>query len=65
VFALLVGLRGPQPLNNRFRLNTNTKVLAAVAFSIIIVGIAPIPFQTSLNSFTASASQYNFVAYFN
>lgn len=63
VFALLVGLRGPQPLNNRFRLNTNTKVLAAVAFSIIIVGIAPIPFQTSLNSFTASASQYNFVAY--
>ncbi len=63
VFALLVGLRGPQPLNNRFRLNVNTKVLAAVAFSIIIIGIVPIPFQTSINSFTATASQYNFVAY--
>ena len=63
VFALLVGLRGPQPLNNHFRLRSNAKVLAAVALVVIVVGIAPFPFQTSLNSFTVSASQLNFVTY--
>ncbi|EQB71251.1 MAG: membrane-associated Zn-dependent protease 1 [Thermoplasmatales archaeon A-plasma] len=63
VFALLVGLRGPQPLNNHFRLRSNAKVLAAVALVVIVVGIAPFPFQTSLNSFTISASQLNFVTY--
>ena len=63
VFALLVGSRGPQPLNNHFRLRSNAKVLAAVALVVIVVGIAPFPFQTSLNSFTVSASQLNFVAY--
>ncbi len=63
VFALLVGLRGPQPLNDRFRISVNTRILAAVALSIMIIGIVPVPFQTSLNSFTATASQYNFVEY--
>lgn len=63
VFALLVGVRGPQPLNNRFRLHLNSKVLSAIAFIIVIIGIAPFPFQTSINSFNVSLSQYNFVTY--
>lgn len=63
VFALLVGLRGPQPLNNITKLRLNTKVIAAVSFMIIIIGIAPFPFHTGLNTFTASASQEYFVAY--
>ena len=63
VFALLVGLRGPQALNNRFNLRPNAKVLSAIALVIIVVGIAPLPFHTSLNSFNISVSQQSFVVY--
>lgn len=63
VFALLVGLRGPQPLNNITRLKFNTKTIAAVSFLIIILGIAPFPFHTGLNTFTASTSQDYFLVY--
>lgn len=63
VFALLVGLRGPQPLNNITRPKFNTKVIAAVSFMIIIIGIAPFPFHTGLNTFTASTSQDYFLVY--
>lgn len=63
VFALLVGLKGPQPLNNITALHINTKAIAAVAFAVIILGIAPIPFHTSTNSFTVAVSQQYFLAY--
>ena len=61
VFALLVGLRGPQPLNNLSKLKFNTKVIAAVSFAIVVVGIAPFPFHAGINTFTANTSQSYFV----
>lgn len=63
VFALLVGLRGPQPLNNITPIRFNTKAIAAVSFIIVIIGIAPFPFHTGLNTFNASASQEYFLVY--
>lgn len=65
VFALLVGLRGPQPLNNLTKLKVNTKVIAAVSFAIVIVGIAPFPFHAGINTFTANTSQSYFVIHDN
>lgn len=65
VFALLVGLRGPQPLNNLTKLKFNTKVIAAVSFAIVVVGIAPFPFHPGINTFTASPSQSYFVLHDN
>ncbi len=65
VFALLVGLRGPQPLNNLSKLKVNTKAIAAVSFAIVVVGIAPFPFHAGINTFTANASQSYFVVYDN
>ncbi len=65
VFALLVGLRGPQPLNNLTRVRFNTKVIAAVSFAIVVVGIAPFPFHAGINSFTATTSQSYFVIHDN
>lgn len=63
VFVLLVGLKGPQPLNNITNLRVNTKAIAAIAFAIVVVGLAPFPFHTSTNSFSASASQQYFLMY--
>lgn len=63
VFALLVGLRGPQPLNNLSRLKFNTKVIAAVSFAIIVVGVAPFPFHAGINTFQASTSQEYFLVH--
>lgn len=65
VFALLVGLRGPQPLNNLTKIKFNTKVIAAVSFAIVLVGVAPFPFHAGINTFTASTSQSYFVIYDN
>ena len=65
VFALLVGLRGPQPLNNLTKVRFNTKVIAAVSFAIVVVGIAPFPFHSGINSFTATSSQSYFVIHDN
>lgn len=63
VFALLVGLRGPQPLNNLSKIRFNTKIIAAVSFAIVVVGVAPFPFHAGINAFTASTSQSYFVVY--
>ena len=65
VFALLVGLRGPQPLNNLTKVRANTKALAAISFAIIVVGVAPFPFHAGINTFDASASQQYFLIYGN
>lgn len=63
VFALLVGLKGPQPMNNITGLRINTKAVAAVAFAIVILGLAPFPFHTSTNTFSAEVSQQYFLMY--
>ncbi len=65
VFALLVGLRGPQPLNNLSKVKFNTKVIAAVSFAIVVVGVAPFPFHAGINTFTATTSQSYFVIHDN
>ncbi len=61
VFALLVGMKGPQPLNNISGIHVNTKAIAVVAFAIIVMGLAPFPFHTSSSSFNASVSQEYFL----
>ncbi len=63
VFALLVGLKGPQPLNNITPIHVNTKAIAAVSFAIIVLGLAPFPFHTSTNTFTTEISQQYFLIY--
>ena len=63
VFALLVGLRGPQALNNITGIRPNTKMLAAISFIILLVGIAPFPFHASVNTFQTDISQEYFVVY--
>jgi membrane-associated protease RseP (regulator of RpoE activity) len=63
VFALLVGLRGPQALNNITKIRLNTKMLVAISFTILLVGIAPFPFHASANKFQTEISQQYFVVY--
>lgn len=63
VFALLVGLKGPQPLNNITGIRMNTKAIAGVAFAIIILGLAPFPLHTSTNSFNVDVTQQYFLLY--
>ncbi len=61
VFALLVGMKGPQPLNNISGIHVNTKAIAVVAFAIIVLGLAPFPFHTNSSSFSANVSQEYFL----
>lgn len=63
VFALLVGLKGPQAMNNLTRVKVNTKAIAAVSFAILIVGVAPFPFHPGINKFSTSLSQDYFLIY--
>lgn len=65
VFALLVGLRGPQPLNNLSKVRVNSKAIAAVSFAIVVIGVAPFPIHAGANTFSASASQNYFLLYGN
>lgn len=45
VFAVLVGVRGPQPLNNVSRISSRTKILAFVSFAILLLGVVPFPYH--------------------
>ena len=65
VFVLLVGLKGPQAMNNLTRLRSHSKAIAAVSFAIIVVGIAPFPFHPGINKFSTSMSQEYFLIFGN
>ncbi len=51
VFALLFGVKGPQPLNNMSKISVSAKSLTVVAFLILLVGIAPLPLHVTYNTF--------------
>jgi len=54
LFALFVGLKGPQPLNNVNSLRQRSKFLIVLSFIVLIAGLAPVPIHTSLNQFSVS-----------
>ncbi|MEM3676258.1 MAG: hypothetical protein QXV22_04285, partial [Thermoplasmataceae archaeon] len=63
VFVLLVGLKGPQSLDNLTPVGINGKVISAIIFSILILGMAPVPFHNSINQFSVSPSDQYFVLF--
>ncbi len=52
VFALIVGIRGPEPLNNISRTNINMKALAAISIAILFIGIVPVSYHPSPSAFS-------------
>ncbi|MGC8608760.1 MAG: site-2 protease family protein, partial [Thermoplasmata archaeon] len=52
VFALIVGIRGPEPLNNIAKTNLNMKALAAVAIVILFIGIVPVSYHPPPSEFS-------------
>ena len=63
LFAVFVGLKGPQPLNNMTPLRNGTRALVVIAFVLLFVGVAPVPIHTPLNQFTVSTSSTSFLEY--
>lgn len=53
IFVLLVGMRGPEPLNNISKLTNHGKALAAISIVILLLGMAPFPYHIVNNTFTA------------
>ena len=53
IFVLLVGMRGPEPLNNISRLSAHGKALAVISVVILFLGMAPFPYHIVNNNFTA------------
>ncbi|MDS0257267.1 hypothetical protein ApAK_06225 [Thermoplasmatales archaeon AK] len=65
VFALLVGMKGPQALDNITGVRVNGKAISAVVFILLVLGMAPVPFHNSLSQFQATPSENSFVLYGN
>ena len=63
LFALFVGLKGPQPLNNVDSLRQRSKFLTVLSFIVLIAGLAPVPIHTSLNQFSVSTNTDAFIEY--
>lgn len=52
IFVVLLGMKGPEPLNNVSRIFTPAKILAVVAFAILILGMVPFPYHIVNSDFT-------------
>ncbi|WP_237265303.1 site-2 protease family protein [Thermoplasma sp. Kam2015] len=63
VFVLIIGIRGPEPLNNVGRASGYVKILALSIGIIILIGLVPIPFHTLPPQFSVSYGQTQFVVY--
>ena len=63
LFAILVGLKGPQALNNANPLRQSSKFLIVISFVVLVAGIAPVPIHTSLNQFNVTTSTNAFIEY--
>jgi len=57
VFALLFGLRGPEPLNNASILGKNSRAIAAVGFAILMIGLVPLPYHPPNTQFHIDMAQ--------
>lgn len=51
VFVVLLGMKGPEPLNNVSRIMAPGKILAVIAFSILILGMVPFPYHIVNSNF--------------
>lgn len=61
IFVIILGLRGPEPLNNLYRPLPLSRAVAAVAILILFLGIIPLPFHLSGNQISAEVSNPNFL----
>lgn len=61
LFAILVGVKGPQALNNASPLHNGSKVLIAASFLIIVIGITPVPIHAAVSQFNVSLSSNSFL----
>lgn len=52
VFVVLLGMKGPEPLNNISRIMAPGKILAVIAFAILILGMVPFPYHIVNSDFT-------------
>ncbi len=52
VFVVLLGMKGPEPLNNISKVMAPGKVLAVIAFAILILGMVPFPYHIVNSDFT-------------
>lgn len=61
IFVVLLGIKGPEPLNNISRIYVPGKVLAVVAFAILLLGMVPFPYHIVNSNFNVQADNQNFV----
>ncbi|AKA49638.1 hypothetical protein IX51_11580 [uncultured archaeon] len=52
VFVVLLGMKGPEPLNNVSKVLAPGKALAVIAFAILILGMVPFPYHIVNSDFT-------------
>ena len=63
LFAIFIGLKGPQALNNVNPLRQGSKALIVLSFVVLLAGLAPVPIHTSLNQFSVSTNTNSFIEY--
>ncbi|KAA8923090.1 peptidase [Thermoplasma sp.] len=63
VFVLILGVKGPEPLNNVGRSSSYVKAIALSAVIIVLIGLVPIPFHTLPPQFSISYGENQFVVY--
>ena len=61
VFVLVLGIRGPEPLNNVYRPLPLSRVVAVLAIIVLFVGIVPFPFHLSENQIVTSVQDPNYL----
>ena len=61
VFVLVLGIRGPEPLNNVYRPLPLSRAVAVLAILVLFIGIVPFPFHLSANQITASVQDPNYL----
>ncbi len=61
VFVLVLGIRGPEPLNNVYRPLPLSRAVAVLAILVLFVGIVPFPFHLSENQISTSIQNPNYL----
>jgi len=61
VFVLVLGIRGPEPLNNVYRPLPLSRAVAVLAILVLFIGIVPFPFHLSENQIAASVADPNYL----
>lgn len=61
VFVLIIGIRGPEPMNNVSRTKASGKALALSLMLIVLIGLIPTPFHAISPQFSVDYGQNNFI----